>query len=730
MRVRHKLLFSTASLVAVVLGGVAQAEEASAQGGQVGEVVVTAQRRAERLKDVPMSITALSAEALQRAGVNSTQDLARVTPSVTMPLYGAFLQPSVRGVSSAGANLGDSSNVALYIDGVYQPQQIASLVDLPDVQQVEVLKGPQGALYGQNATGGAILVTSRSPSFAPSGDLSASYGNYNATDLRAFVTGPLLGDKIAGSLAAGFQQRDGFRHQVITGQRDFGLNSKVARAKVLVEPVNWAKVTVTGYYSDRKDSAPYAGIALNGNSAGYAIFSTAPRATSPNQFTTDPDVFTRNESYGASLVGQFEVGEGVLKTTTSLSRNKTTYLADIEYSPANLARYLTPDLKAHYFMQDANYVSKKLFDRLVILAGAFYLDGEDVFNPSTTLITVPTLVPAPYSPILLPGSAQQFGTLGKKVWAVYGDLTFDVTDKLVVTAGGRYTEETQRAKSGNFQYPTLPFPGGILDDPAGPQTWSKFTPRVTVRYALTSASNVYATWGKGFKSGVINTLDFSSVNPERITSYEIGYKGRPLANLTVNVAAFFYNYKDLQVAVADPPAYFTQNAASARLKGVDMDAAWAVTPELTISGSLSYLDAKYRSFPDATLFLPNGFGGNNVAAVDVSGQRMARAPKWTANLAANYGHDMELGRLTAYGSIYYNDGSAFEPSNRLKTGTYTTLDTEIGFEPVRVPGLRLVAWGRNLTNKAYLASFLETQLADGVSYAPPRTYGVRAEYKF
>src|SRR5579863_3750210 len=244
--------------------------DASQQTSTNGDIIVTAQRRSETLTNVPASITALSAQALTAAGVTSNVDLAKVTPGLTMPSYGAFVQPALRGVTSGGANVGESSNVATYIDGIYQPQQISNLLELPDVEQIEVLKGPQGALYGQNATGGAILINSFSPKFTTTGNLSASYGDYNDVNLRGYITGP-LSDTVAVSVAGGYHRHDGYRTNVLTGQRNRGLDSKAIRGKILFKPTPDLRITLAGYYSDRDDSAAYAGQAYKNNSVGYVL---------------------------------------------------------------------------------------------------------------------------------------------------------------------------------------------------------------------------------------------------------------------------------------------------------------------------------------------------------------------------------------------------------------------------------------------------------------------------
>ncbi|HEX7877002.1 MAG TPA: TonB-dependent receptor [Sphingobium sp.] len=705
------------------------------------EIIVTAQRRSERLLDVPASITALSAETLEKSGITSTSDLARAVPGVAMTFYGAFLQPAIRGVTSTGANLGENSNVAMYIDGVYQPQQIATLIDLPDVQQVEVLKGPQGALYGQNATGGAILITSRAPSFTPTGMLSASYGNYDAVSLRGFVSGPIT-DKIAASIAGAYQDRDGFRRHVVTGERDRGLTAKVVRGKLLFQPSDDAKITLTGYYSDRNDSAMYAGFAINGNSIGYAPdlsgfgiqlpVPVTPKATSPKQFSTDPDVFTRIKSWGGNIRGEFDTGVGTINSTTAYFRNSTRYLNDSDFTAVNIGQSTADPLKAHYFIQDLNFASEK-FGAVSFLAGVFYLNGSEEFVNNNFDLLFPNVPPA--AKIRL-GGTNQNAEVKKEIIAGYGEVTLEAMEHLFLTAGARYTHEQQRT----FSDYAIFTPGGAptkvpeqLPYPDNPVTFSKLTPRITARYELTPSSNVYASWGRGFKSGVVNTTNFTvaPVKPEVVDAYEVGFKGRLVNSLSLSVAAFLYDYKDLQSVIFVPgQAYITQNAATARIKGVDVDLSWQVMPGLTLSSSASFLDAKYREFLGAANYIPTGTG-HTPSTIDLSGHRMLRAPKFSGNIAANYEVETSAGQLSLFGSVYHSSSYGMEPTGRIRQGRYTTVDGEIGLRPEGIDNLRLVVWGKNLTNKAYLASALVAgTFADGGSYAEPRTYGVRAEYRF
>jgi len=736
---RTRMLVASALAGSLLLGSnVAMAAEETAADAQ-GDIIVTAQRRNENLINVPMSISALSSEALKQAGVTNTADLGRVVPGVAMTFYGSFLQPSVRGITSAGANLGENSNVAMYIDGVYQPQQIATMIDLPDVQQIEVLKGPQGALYGQNATGGAILVSSMAPSFKLTGKFSASYGNHNDVQLRGYISGP-LSDTVAVSLSGAVQDRDGLRTHVVTLQRDRGLNSKVVRGKVLFQPSDAVKITATGYYAKRVDSSMYAGFAINGNSVGYAADMTSllgpafgpffpipnsPKVTDPSQFSASPDVFTQIRSSGGSLRAEFDVGLGKITSNSGYFTNEINYRADVDGTAVQIGEALASPLTGKYFVHDTNFVSKD-FGPISVLAGVFYLKGDETFVQNIFDLESPNLPPAARISL---GGTNQYAKLEKEIIAGYGELTLKPVEKFTLTAGGRYTSEKQKAFSnllnGVPQATVKAYPGN-------PASFSKFTPRVTLRYEVTPEINVFGSWAKGFKSGVVNITDYTiaPVLPENITSFEAGIKGKIGGVFHFNLAAFHYDYKDLQAVVFVPgKAYITQNAAAAKVDGADFDMSWNVTPEFTLSGGAAVLNARYTSFPGAQVLVPNGTGNNQVT-LDISGRRLPRAPKFSGNIAANYLVETNYGKWGAYASLYHTSTFGMEPTNRLQQKGYTTVDGEISFSPSALDGLRLVVWGKNLGNKAYLASVLASTLGDVGSYATPRTFGFRAEFGF
>ena len=685
------------------------------------DIIVTAQRRSERLVDVPMSVTALSSDTLEKSGVISTADLAKVTPGLTMTYFGSNLQPSIRGVTSTGGSLGDNPSVAMYLDGIYQAQQIAAVLDLPDVEQIEVLKGPQGTLYGQNATGGAIIITTRAPSFTPTGKFSASYGNYDDVQLRGFVSAPLVEDKLAFSLAGAYQDRDGFRRQVVTRERDRGLNSKVVRGKLLVQPSDTVRVTFAGYYADHSDSAAYASVALNDNSIGYLFFPNAPKVTDPSkEFGGDPDVHVSSRAWGMSTRAEVELGAGTLNWISAYNSTRVGALADLDASPVNYAGYRYQHLRDKTQLHEVNFVSRN-FGAFNFLVGAVYMKIDSAFDKGHFELYSGTVLPDPKGPVIfeVPASSE----LNKEVMAAYGEVTVNVTDRFTVTAGGRYTQDKQRV------YNYVATPPTPIACPCNPTKFTNFSPRFTARYELDDSSNIYATFAKGFKGGLLSGADFSKVVPEKITAYELGYKGRPVDGLTLSLAGFWYDYKDLQVSSYVAPIYRTQNAASTRGKGFEANMDWSVLPGFSLSGGFTYLDAKFRDFPNAQGYVSTGFG-NTPVTVDLSGTRLLRSPKLSATASANYRQNIGGGELGAYVSMQYNSGMFLENTGRIHQDAYATVDAQLSYAPDALKGVRFVLWGKNLTDKAYWNNGLLSNFSDAVSYAEPRTYGGRVEFEF
>jgi iron complex outermembrane receptor protein len=712
-------------------------------GNDSGDIIVTAQRRSEKLRDVPISVTALNEATLTKAGVHDITDLNRVTPGLDIPIYFGFVQFAIRGISSTTAGLGDSSNVALYLDGVYQATMPGQLQDLPDAAQVEVLKGPQGTLYGQNAVGGAINVRTLAPSFTLKGKVSASYGTNNDMSFCGYVTGP-VSDKIAVSVAASFHKRDGYWKNVLTGGHDYGVNSKLVRGKILFKPSDSASLTLTGYYSDHKDSSGFTAAPIDGNSLGYALASsptyqlqnpalaTIPHPK-PRQYSMSIDPLGRFVNWGFNLAGEFKTGIGTINTTTAYYGFREHSFQDSDMTAVNIG-WEDFHMRSRTFIQEVNFVSEPL-GPVTLAGGLFFMHKNEGYDPYQVFnITWSGLFPGggADAPSVAPGPGTTlFGNGGlskmsKDSYAGYLEANVKATDNLTLTVGGRYSYERQKYRD------SATFGGPLVELVRSPATFKNFSPRAVARYRFDDGTNIYASYTQGFKSGFLDATNINSkkVNPEKITAYEIGYKGTPIRGLSLNLAVFHYEYKDIQVFVYDPRGSLYQNAASARVNGGEFEASWNLGGGLTLSAGGAIVDGHYVKFPEAAALIPNPGGGNTTTLFNANGKRLIRAPKFSGNLMVNYETDLDPGRLTAYLSLHYNSGYNYDVSGSLRQPKYATLDSEISFSPKGLPGSRFVLWGRNLTDKNYYTGFFSSAFGFGGLLAPPRSVGGRIEYAF
>ena len=736
----------------------AYAQDSADANASSGDIIVTAQRREERLRDVPISITALNADMLSKAGVSNLQDLERVTPGLALPLYGGFLRPSIRGISSGVTSVGDSSNVAIYVDGVYQPTQTAAIVDLPDTQSVQVLKGPQGTLYGQNAAGGAMIIDTIKPSFNLKGELVASYGTYKDIATHGYITGP-LSDKVAVILSGSFEDHDGYNRDLLRGGHDDGLRSHQIRGKILFAPSSTTEFTLAAYYSNRDDSGVYTGAPLNGNSTGNAltqlIFPGTPIASQPHTFATSfrPDLLAR--SWGVSLLGKIGIGDfGTLNTVTAFTHAKVTDFVDVDASPINLAEVRPLVTEGQAFIQELNFASAKL-GAFSFAAGVFYMNRKEQFIPSQFGgYELQLAAPANFDHT---GTYQfqlfDYEKTVKNSYAAYLELNYDITPQLTITAAGRYSYETVLAYHTQLYAPSAPPP--LLVDPRGKFTFKKFTPRAVIRWKPDDNNTLYASYSQGFKSGFVDGSNIGlcpggpsdgsclnpTVKPETVDAFEIGYKGRIGSQLTVGLAAFHYKYKDIQVFIYNPPLGKYQNAAEGRLQGFEFDLGWAPSSDLHIDLGGSYVDSKYTKFPGAQVYQQTPAAGcaaqflsfpcgNFSASIDATGNQLQNAPKFTATAAIDYGFDTSAGRFGVNLNGSYNSGFPFDSGGHIRQHKYALVNAEVSFSPKALPGLRIVGWGKNLSDHDYLQGTLPTFYADLVSWAPPRTYGIRLEYRF
>jgi iron complex outermembrane receptor protein len=727
------MLLATAGLAALGAAAPAWAQSRPAESGNtISEVVVTTQRRSERLRDVPISVVAATGAQLEAAGVTNVKELSFMVPGVKIDQTSNYVQPAIRGVSSVVVGPSTDAPVAMYLDGVVQPNQIANHFDFADIDRIEVAKGPQGTLFGRNATGGAISIFTKAPSFTPTGNFSVGYGNFADVTAKGFVSGPLIGDVLAGSLSGYYEKHDGYDYDIARKIRTKGLNSKAIRGKLLFQPTDWAKITFIAAYQDRFDSDTATGIAPLRNTFVNAD-PNAIIATQPHTISFDTNSFLHLKQKTATILGAFDIGHyGTLNTISAYSRVDAhlSYDADRASSLLLTTAYSYPQPETMY-SQEITFSSVKI-GRLSYVVGAYYYYDDNKFAANRV------------QSFKNPAFDFDFDSANPQMaYAGFTEANFDITDRLTVIAGIRYSWE-RRANKGRVGIGAQPT-GPVLPGPV--VKFHAWTPRFSLKYKVSDETNVYFTYSQGFKSGGMGSTSFLQppsaypsliYKPEKITAYEVGLKSAPMPNLSVDVAGYYYKYSNLQVQVQSATAGqgvgVTLNAATATIYGLDANTTWRATDELTFTGGVSLLHAKYDTFKNAIVLRPIlrpgvGLVGNAPTVVDASGNYLPRAPRYTFTLVTDYTRDIGPGTFNANLSLFYTDTVYFDSDERVHQGPYGMANAQVSFKP-RDTKYKVELWVKNLTNKDYISSTFIQNVADVVGYGPPRTYGATLSYAF
>ncbi|MEN3977147.1 TonB-dependent receptor [Emcibacter sp. SYSU 3D8] len=741
-----------AALLAACAAAPAWAQDAPAPAPAAGvdQVTVTAQRRAERQEEVPISITVQTGEQLATAGVDNLRDLEQVTPGLTFQAQGNFVQPALRGITTLVTGPGSDNPIALYIDGVYEGTQAGASIDLPDIERIEVSKGPQGTLFGRNATGGAIQIITRSPSFETTGSVSASAGFYGGAGasrssydlgIKGFVSGPLVADKVAASFSFAYRNVDGYSRNIVPGMvpaaagnypsdRMDWLRSYTLRGKLLITPSDRVTILATAYYMQRATDHGSVGLPVDGLTAA-SLYPDAVYGTAPWQYAYDaPDPLTRLRNYGGSLKIDIDTGVGNFTSTSAytLSRYLERVDVDAAYSPQCLAA--APSTFAclafkdqqpnDNFFQDFLFTSEQLGRLTFLVGGNIFISNGKIpawINDFTdgALPGAPQVV---YPPLLTATTKVK-----TKAYGIFAQADYEIVDRLTLTAGVRYSYEKKTGFVTFFGAPYFEF--------ADPD-WDSVTPRVGLRYEIDDRTNIYATFSKGFKSGILPILTVGpAVDPEKVTAYEIGFKTAQ-ANFTFNAAGFYYDYKNLQIQSFTGTAIIPTNAASARIYGLEFDGTAQVTDGLSLRLGATWMPkADFTDFPNAAGFGPPITAGGLGAIVgDVSGDRLMRAPKLSAVFSLTYETRAGDGDLSVSPSLHYTSKYLpYDPFGVLVQKGYARFGTEISYRPDG-SNWRFSLWGRNLTNtKSYNSTTISAGAAR-VSYDEPREIGVTIDYDF
>jgi len=715
------------------LSTVAIAQDAVRQDGasSLDDVIVTARRRDELLKDVPISVSALGEERLEQTGASDITALQQQTPNATVQIArgsNSTLISFIRGIGQQDPLWGFEPGVGLYVDDVYVARPQGAVLDIYDVARIEVLRGPQGSLYGRNTVGGAIKYVTNGLSNDPELTLRGTYGSYNQIDLMAVGSIPLADNfRVGGAIAS--YQRDGYGTNINTGAEHYNKDVLAARASAEFEPREDVSIRLT-YDRVQDDSNPRHGHRLiaGATPAGRIL---------PSVYDTNAGLGNDNSvmSQGASATVQIDLNDNwTFKSISAWREGETTTVIDFDNTPA-----ATLDIPGFYADDQFTQEFQFLFDyeRIQGVAGFFYLDGHAEGAFDTILGNAGIVI----------GTNGQVNT---ESWAGFADVNFDLTDRLHLGIGLRYTLDEKRGTVFRANYlgaTRSPLLGGTVRAPLLVRTnytnakdFTQFTPRIALSYDLTDDMTTYASYSQGFKSGGFDMrgdafLTPNTVNgydPETVDSYEIGLKGA-LDRLTFAAAVFYNEYQDQQVTTQVPAgagiASFVDNVGSSTFYGAEFEGRLRILDNLSANFAVGYLHSDFEEFLRFNL--------TTMVFEDISNLVVLQnAPDWTGYLGFTWIGDLAGGALAVTPSVSYRgDSSMFEfPNPILDQKAYSLVDLSIVWtDPTDRYTVGL--YGKNLTDEEYRVggyNFPGALFDNSIIgyYGPPQTVSASLKVKF
>lgn len=728
----------------------AQAEPAQAAGEAEEEaIVVTARRRDERELDVPISMTVDSGEELGLRGAADITALQRTTPNLTMQVSrgtNSTLTAFIRGIGQQDPLWGFEPGVGLYVDDVYIARPQGAVLDIFDVERIEVLRGPQGTLYGRNTIGGAVKYVTRRMGPDPEFRLRGEVGSYNEANLIASGSMPLSDTlRVGGALAR--YTRDGYGDNLNLGVEHANRDVLAGRLSVEFTP------TPDLFFRFSADQLVDESNINNGHRESRGFPVATPPLEDPYDTLSGIGYEGEVKTGGASLTGEWRLSDALMLRSITAYREGSTRGAGIDFDGLPQPFF---DIAGFY---DDHQFSQELqaqldFGRVTGVLGAYYMDG--------------TAAGAFYAILGNAGITQPTsGQVDTVSYALFGDFNIDVTDRLSVSLGARWTEEEREAEvfKANFLGVGVPAPGAIpfavLTNYTNARTFSEVTPRISATYELSEDFNIYAAWGRGFKSGGFDMRGDASVtpatmqgyDPEIVDSIEVGFKAEFFdERLRLTGAIFQASYEGQQVTTQVPvgasAVSFVDNVGSSQIEGAELEGNARLTDWLTANFAVGYIDAAFEEYSS---FVP-GAPGNGFACApnppsppsaigcysDVAAFRVFQnTPEWSGFIGLTSHHDLGgAGSLTLTGNV------SFRSSVHLFETPIPALDQD-GYELFDASAMwtssddhwRIGLHGRNLTDERYKTggyNFPVPLFANSVIsfYAPPRTLRLAAEYRF
>jgi iron complex outermembrane receptor protein len=742
------------------------------------EVVVSSRRRIEKVQNVPIAISVITGKQAEQTGAFNVNRIKELVPSVQ--LYSSNPRNTGINIRSLGSpfgltNDGIDPGVGFYVDGVYYARPAATTLDFIDVEQIEVLRGPQGSLFGKNTTSGAFNITTRKPSFTSGADFEVSYGNYAFLQAKASITGA-LSKKIAGRISFSGTQRDGLIDNVATGKSTNTLNNQGIRGQLLYTPSEKTNIILAADITTQRPDGyaqVVAGVAPT-QRAAYRQFNQIVAdlnysLPSQNAFDRkiDHDTPWRSgqDMGGISLNVDTKIGNGTLTSTTAWRFWNWDPSNDRDFTGLQVLAKSQNPTRQTQITQEVRYAGQ-LTSKLSGVAGVFFIDQTSKTNGTEESGNAQWRFAQSTTSSLwkTPGLFEGYGiktdaSIRSSSVAVFGQLDWAITDRLHILPGLRYNFDKKDADYSRKTY------GGLqTTDPAllalkklvySDQAFisntdnTDFSGNLTLSFKPSDKINAYATYAKSYKPVGVNVaglptdskglplLDLAVIKPEKVNHYEIGVKTAPFKNSILNLTFFNTDIKDFQTNVQAAELGvnrgYLANADKVRVRGAELDASFVINNHLTINGAVTYTDGKYIKFTNAPLPLEET--GASVAFKDVSGTNLPGASKWAGSLGGELSDNAKFfgnsGKIFIALDSYARSEFSSSPSasKYLIVPGYAIFNARLGFRASE--GLSVHFWGRNLLNKDYYEQLLPAGGNTG-QYAgvigDQRTYGITLKY--
>ena len=726
--------------------------QANASTQDSADIIVTATKREQNLSQIPAAISAVSSDLIARKTIVQLIDLNATVPGLQISNANNDIQITIRGIGHQIFSPFAENSVALHLDGVYLSRPSEGQGAFFDVSRVEVLRGPQGTLYGRNASGGAINIVSNQPTAKLDGYVSGSYGNYNYINLEAAVGGPIAGDALEYRVGGFYHRRDGFGTNIATGDPVDNLKEYGGKVTLVARPTDSLKLTLRGDLYHANDG-------LGGFHYAGAVRRPAPNITTlpimlggaPASNIRDTNYERPNSRYadnkGVSGTIDYDFGSGLAAKSISAYRSvKSYYSTDADGTQLPVASPFMDDVKSHQFSEELqlSYRSGPIY----ALLGGYYFHERinSDFLISNYLATgipqlrIPPILPSPF------GVIHQVGRGTTNAKAIFANVDWDVAPRFHLSGGLRYSVETKGNKG--FQISLFPnfaaYPATGFDTVDDDRKSRAVTPKATAKYDLTADVNVYASISRGFKSGEWIAGNSQYAQPERLWAYEVGLKGAFLdRTLRASFGGFYYDYTDMQVQRVVGQVAIIENLPKARIYGLEAEGTWRLPDGFSLDGNMTYLHTRNGGFVTVD---PNILGR---PTVNLEGRRLPFAPTITLNGGIEKRitlGDSREGTLRfdvqyqsdTYLSIFQARETDFRAANTILNASYKQQLT---------PNLYVLFWGKNLTDKTVILNSQSFPFVNLVAPTPggppftsasaelvnlnnPRTYGATARFSW